>query len=105
MGVYEMTENRQCHCTRREKLLPTIKDLENLKRIKSSSELLYSSVPILHTQSNVSVDATEPPGNPSVHLYPLWVTCSSVGRQGGLEDTVILLVHPEWHGNREEGKE
>ena len=87
-GVYMITSLYQ------EKLQPTIKDLENFKRIKSSSERLYSSVAILHTQSNVSVDATESPGDASVHLYPLRVTCSSVGRQGGLENTIILLVHP-----------
>ena len=104
VGVYKTTKNRQSHCTMTEKLLPTVKYLENLKRLKSSSECLNSSVSILHTKSDVSVDTAEPPSNASVHLYPLWVTCGSVSCQRGLEDTVILLVHPGWCGNREKGR-
>ena len=94
VGVYKTTKSTQSHCTTREKLLPTIKYLENLKRLKSSSECLYSSVAILHTQSDVSVDAAEPPSNASVHLYPLRITRGSMSHHRGLEDTVILLVHP-----------
>ena len=103
-GVYKTTKNRPSHCTMREKLLPTIKYLQNLKRLKSSSECLYSSVAILHTQSDVSIDTAEPPGNASVHLYPLRVTRGSVSCHRGLEDTVILFVHPGWCGTRGEGR-
>ena len=104
MGVYKTTKSRQSHCTTREKLLPTIKYLENLKGLKSSSECFNSSVAIFHTQSDVSIDAAKPPGNASVHLYPLWVTRGSVSRHRGLEDTVILFVHPGWCRNKGEGR-